>query len=470
MKLNRLYLKIFFSFLAVLVITMVVIFVLFLALPGKHFSARLEDFAKTKAVVIKEAIEEKIRSDPGSDLSQNRSLHTFILEFGKILGARVWLENPDHTVAVKSFPGDLPKIVSRADPYHARFYGDMIIYHQRGLDLYAVFPIVLSRGEKGTVHILFETRSKSSAPPLDHPESFFALGLFLIGLMAALFFVPISLFITGRLKKLRQSALAISEGNLSRRAAVRGRDEIGELALAFNQMAEKVEGMIQNSRELTAHISHELRSPLTRIRIAEEMLRNKIGQGDFSSLEGYLDGIEEDIQDLDTLIGRILELSKLDLRDAPLNRVPLDPAALIREILERFKPSMERKGLITAVDLHPAPPLSGDQEALTAALTNLLDNAVKFTAEGGRISLTLRPLLDRLEISITNSYQPLSEEELSRIFDPFQRLKQTKATGSGLGLAIAKKIIERHGGRIRAVNVREGLQFQITLPMGGETI
>ncbi|MEW6186440.1 MAG: HAMP domain-containing sensor histidine kinase [Thermodesulfobacteriota bacterium] len=461
---NRLYLKIFFSFLAVLVVTMVVIFVLFLALPGKHFSARLEDFAKTKAMVIKEAVEEKIRSDPQADLSQNRSLHTFILEFGKILGARVWLENPDHSIAVKSFPGDLPKIVSRANRYYARVYGDMIIYHQRGLDLYAVIPITLSRGEKGTIHILFETRSKSSAPPLDHPESFFALGLFLIGLMAALFFVPISLFITSRLKKLRQSALAISEGNLSRRAAVRGGDEIGELALAFNQMAEKLEGLIQNSRELTAHISHELRSPLTRIRIAEEMLRNKMEQGEYSSLEGYLEGIEEDIQDLDKLIGRILDLSKLDMRDSPLTKVPLNAVSLIKGVLSRFQAAMNQKGLRLTTQLPLVVTISGDQEALATALTNLLDNAVKFTPEKGQISLRVRPLPDQLEISITNSYRRLTEEELSRIFDPFQRLKEAKATGSGLGLAIAKKIIERHGGSIKAGNVEEGLEILFFLP------
>jgi two-component system sensor histidine kinase CpxA len=443
---------------------MVVIFVLFLALPGKHFTARLEDFAQTKALMVKEAVEEKIRSDPRADLSQNKPLQTFVRELGKILGAKIWIQNPDQTIPVQSFLGKIPAVVSRADKNFSRVYGDLIIYHQRGLDLYAVIPISLSRGEKGTIHILLESRSKDSTPPIDHPKRFFALGLFLIGLLAALLFVPISLFITGRLKKLRQSALTISEGNLSHRAAVRGGDEIGELALAFNQMTEKLEGMIQNSRELTAHISHELRSPLARIRIAEEMLRNKITGGDFSSLEGYLNGIEEDIQDLDKLIGRILDLSKMDMQESPLIKVPLDAVDLIEGILGRFRAAINQKGLQLFTHLPPILIISADKEALTTALTNLLDNAVKFIPEKGRIALELRTWPDRLEILITNSYESLPEEELKHIFEPFHRLKAARTAGSGLGLAIVKKIIERHEGRIVAANGKEGLEIKIILP------
>ncbi len=95
--------------------------------------------------------------------------------------------------------------------------------------------------------------------------------------MAALLIIPVSRIITSRLEQLRQSAQTLAEGNLAHRAAVRGRDEIGELARAFNRMADKLETMIINGKELTANISHELRTPLTRIRIAEEMLREASG-------------------------------------------------------------------------------------------------------------------------------------------------------------------------------------------------
>jgi signal transduction histidine kinase len=464
MRPGKLYFRILFSFLTVLFITFLVVFALFRALPGKHLTARLEDFAETKALVIREAVEDKIRSAPSPDLSKNEPLKKFILDFSKILGAKVWIQNPDRTIPVKSFPDEIPIVLSRLNKNRARFYGDLTIYRQRGFDFYAVIPIVLQRGERGTINVLFESRLKESPPPLDHPEGIFALGLFLIGLMAAMLFVPISRIITDRIKKLRQSALTISEGNLSHRAEIGRQDEIGELAQSFNRMAEKLETMIVNAKELTANVSHELRTPLTRIRISEEILREKLKPGEVTLYGRYLDEIREDIQELDQLIGRILEWSKLDMQAAPFVFAPLDPAKLIEELLRRFQPVIDHKQLAVVSDLSFSPPFSGDQEALARAFLTILDNAVKFTPEKGKIHIRMARQSDWLEISIINTFERITEEELSQIFVPFHRAKPYKAGGSGLGLAIAKKIIERHGGTIGAYNTERGLEIKIAFP------
>ena len=465
MRPGKLYIKILLSFLAVLLLTMMVIFALFHALPGKHFTARLEDFAKTKALIIKEAVEDKIRSAPTTDLSKNEPLKSFISDFGRILGAKIWLQNPGNTIPIKSFPGEIPEIVFRLKGNQARVFGNMTIFHQRGLDLYVVIPVVLQKGERGTIHVLFDNPDGSFHP--DHPEGIFALGLFIIGLMAVLLFVPISRIITSRLKKLRQSALTISEGNLSHRVSIRGQDEISELAQSFNQMADKLEAMIVNARELTANVSHELRTPLTRIRISEEILREKLKPGGVALYERHLDEIREDIQELDQLIGRILEWSKLDMQAAPFVFAPLDPAKLIEELLRRLQPVIDHKHLAVVSDLSFSLPFSGDQEALARAFLTILDNAVKFTPEKGKIHIRMEPQPDWLEISIINTFERIPEEDLSRIFVPFHRAKPTKVGGSGLGLAIAKKIIERHGGMIGAYNAEKGLEIRISLPRQG---
>lgn len=462
MRPGKLYIKILLSFLAVLFITMMVIFALFHALPVQHFTARLEDFAQTKALFVKEAVEEKIRSAPTTDLSKNEPLKNFILDFGKILGAKVWLQNSDNVVLVKSFPDEIPEVVLRLKRNHARVYGNITIYHQRRLDLYAVIPVVLLRGERGTIHVLFDNPERSS--PLGHPEGAFALGLIIIGLMAALLFIPLSRIITARLKKLRQSALTISEGNLSHRVAIRGRDEISELSQSFNQMADKLEAMIVNGKELTANVSHELRTPLTRIRISEEILREKLKPGDVALYERHLDEIREDIQELDQLIGRILEWSKLDMQASPLVYAPFDPAELIRELVRRFQPVADRRHLEVISDLSFIPSFSGDKEALTTAFLNFLDNAFKFTPEKGQIHIWIQPQSDFLEISITNTFEKIPEEDLSRIFVPFHRTKASRAGGSGLGLAIAKKIIDRHEGNIGAYNSEKKFEIRISLP------
>jgi signal transduction histidine kinase len=459
MRPGQLYIKILLSFLAVLFITFLVIFAVFHTLPGKHFRTRLEDFAKTKALVIKETVEEKIRSTPTAALSDNEPLKKLIFDFGRILGAKVWLQDSGNAIPIQSFPDEIPEIIFRLKKNRARTYDNMTFYHGRGFDFYTVIPIALPRGERGTFHVLFESQEKPFRP--DHPEGIFALGLFLIGLMAALLFIPISRIITNRLNKLRQSALIISEGNLSHRASIQGKDEIGELAQSFNRMAEKLESMIVNARELTANVSHELRTPLTRIRISEEMLHEKLGG---TESERHLDDIREDIQELDHLIGRILELSKMDIHGSPLNFTPFDLSELLRELLGRFQPMIRQKDLQVVLDLSLSPPFRGDREALGTALLNLLDNAAKFTPEKGLIDIRMESKSHLITISITNTFEKLADTELSRIFDPFYRGKQFRTAGSGLGLAITKKIIERHGGTIGAYNAEKGLTISISLP------
>jgi two-component system sensor histidine kinase CpxA len=231
-------------------------------------------------------------------------------------------------------------------------------------------------------------------------------------------------------------------------------------------MTDKLERMITSSKELTANVSHELRTPLTRIRIAEELLREKLEKGNFKEYERHLDDIREDISELDRLTGRILELSRLDIHESPLKFERLNPSDLINDLLGRLKPVMDRKDLRVKTDLSSDSPLMGDREALRLAFLNILDNAAKFTPQKGDIIVKMYSKQGFLEISVTNSFEKLAEEDLTRIFDPFHRAGRSKAAGSGLGLTITKKIIERHGGKIEAFNSPEGLEIQMKLPAG----
>jgi two-component system sensor histidine kinase CpxA len=247
---------------------------------------------------------------------------------------------------------------------------------------------------------------------------------------------------------------------------VKGKDEIGELARAFNHMTDKLERMIISSKELAANISHELRTPLTRITVEEELLREKLGKGNFKEYERHLDEMHEDISELDSLTGRILELSRLDIQESPLKFEMLNPSDLINDLLGRLKPVMDRKDLRVKTDLSSHSPLMGNGEALRIALLNILDNAAKFTPQNGDILVKVYSEQGFLEISVTNSFEKLTEADLTRIFDPFHRTGRSKAGGSGLGLTIAKKIIERHGGKIEAFNSPQGLEIRIRLPAG----
>ena len=125
---------------------------------------------------------------------------------------------------------------------------------------------------------------------------------------------------------------------------------------------------------------------------------------------------------------------------------------------------MDHKGLTVETDLSFDPPFNGDMDALYSVFSNVLDNAVKFTPESGRVSVEMRSDEDTITVSVTNTFDALPEGDLINIFEPFYRTKEKKAEGSGLGLAITKKIVEKHGGTIEAVNSDEGLKILIRLP------
>lgn len=458
MRFNKLYIKISLSIIAVLFITLFVVFALFLISPGRQLTTRLEAHTKAKVLIVKAAIEDKIRLHSDVEVSKNKTLRDFILDFGNILGAKVWLQRSDGTIAIKSFTGEVPALWDKFKRSRVRNFGQFKLYRRRHSDYYAIIPIDFPKTKTGSIHILFEIKG----PP--DPARGFALGLIIIGLIIGLLIIPISKFIIKPIKKLNRSALKIADGDLSHRASVKSRDEIGELCRSFNHMADKLEKMIISGKELTANVSHELRTPLARIHIAETLIREKLEGQNHQDLTRHLDNIREDIGQLDQLIGRILDLSKLDLHESPLQMEAMDPTAFIQEILGRLQPAMEQKMLILTTGLNFESSFKADKNGLYSVFSNVLDNAVKFIPPKGHISVAMDLQKDWLYVRVLNTFETLSDKNLQNIFEPFYRSPENKQSGSGLGLAIAKKIIQKHGGIITAQNVPEGLQIEIGLP------
>ena len=474
MKPGKLYIKIFLSFLVVLVITEILVFALFIFSAGRTFRSRFERYTAAKVLVAKDFIQETIKREPEKTPGENEALRGLVDRLAQLYDADVWLTDSGGRALVKSFSGELPDGIreitkgKRGGPgelelyrglTHGKDFGEYKLYHsfRRGSTFYAVIPLDTGNHETGELHIFFRQWERI------RPEASFALGLLVIGLVIALLIIPVSRLITQPLKKLKHSALQIAGGDLSHRANVTSKDEIGELGRSFNLMADKLERMIRGGRELTANVSHELRSPLARIRIAEELLRECIDRGDYEECASHLGAIQEDIEELDRLIGRILVLSKLDIHEKPLKMEGIDLTEFIRELLERFRPAMSKKELRLSEDLSYTVPFFGDRDALGSALSNILDNAVKFATPGGDVKIHMHPQTGGVAISVYNSCNPPAQKELGRIFEPFYRAEDSSVQGSGLGLAITKKIIQKHGGRIEAAGLAGGLQVNIFL-------
>jgi two-component system sensor histidine kinase CpxA len=408
--------------------------------------------------MVRQIIEAKLQTDV--ELSRNERLHEFIRDLGQILNAQVWLEASGGGVLAKSFPGSPPEERQALKSGHAKDFGHFKLYYgyMKSSGLYAVVPIKLQDRRSVRLHVLFAGTEHS------HPEEGFALGLGIIGVVIAVLVIPVSRFISKPINQLRDSAHRIAEGELSHRAPVKRKDEIGELAHAFNYMADRLEKMIRGSKELTAYISHELRTPLARIRIAGEILREKLEQRNCRDLDRYLDDIREDVEELDSLIGRILMLSKLDMKEKPLSLSPVSPAELLKSLLTRLEPAANQKGLSVTSDISFAPTIPGDRDALQTALSNILENAVKYSPSGGRLKVSTKSGEGAMEITVTNTAPRIPEKDLEKIFEPFHRLGTGGEAGFGLGLAIARKIIEAHRGTIKAQSTEERFAIVLSLP------
>lgn len=266
------------------------------------------------------------------------------------------------------------------------------------------------------------------------------LAIFLwIALGVGLATYPLARRLTRRLEALAGTVDRFGAGELAVRAAAEGQDEVSALARSFNQMADRVASLLQAHRRLLANASHELRSPLARIRMALELHGN-------AADAPWLEGMRRDCAEIDAQIEEILLASKLETVKTESPAEPLDLAALVAEECSRLKLPFE---------VVPAP-LRGDARLLRRLLRNLLDNALRHGGKEVEARLSIAPDGARLlQISDRGPGIPAADRE--RIFEPYYRPAGAKETGSGwgLGLALVKQIAEHHRGSV-VCREREG--------------
>ena len=456
MKFKSLYTKLLLSFLCILFITIILSLLLFIGTAGRSFRNTLDNQSFGKLKIFQAMIQEKIEQMPGIPLNENKEVKNLLHSFSDLFNLKIWVTSWDDTLLLKTFstPGDIP--VEKKKKYSVMKDGINLYYlSRRHISYYATLP--LKTGNTiSTLHIyLFAEHS-------DKPEALFHLGLLSIGIIIAVLIVPLTKIITNRIKQLNQSALEFADGNLDKRIDIKGQDEIAELGNSFNFMADKLEKMIQGKEELTANISHELRSPLTRIRVSNEMIQDKLLPDGDKDIKRYVKNIDHEIQTLDTLIEKILMMSKLDLQESALSIEPLDFNRMITDLEKKFIPSLEQKKLTLVKDTKGLLILNMDKSRVAAILLNLMDNAVKYTDETGVIEIkAIKPENDILIFSITNTYRPLKPLELKKIFEPFFRIETGISPGTGLGLSIVKKLITQCKSQITAKNSKTGLTFEI---------
>ncbi|MCH1931133.1 ATP-binding protein [Shewanella sp. A25] len=264
------------------------------------------------------------------------------------------------------------------------------------------------------------------------------------------------------LNSLKKSANALAEGDLSHRVdkpTTQRSDEIGQLATAFNSMADSIEAMVKNQQRLMGDISHELRTPLTRLQLSLALARKK-GQQSTET-----DRIAYEAEQLEQLIAELLELSRVKLSTNE-TRVHLGLAESLSQVLDDAEFEAEQQGKQLIINIDEGIELSHYPKSLSRAVENLLRNAIRYADY--EIHIEAKQQGEQINICIQDDGPGVPAEELEAIFKPFYRpdtARQRESGGWGLGLAITEASISAHRGSIKANNrIPNGLEVQISLP------
>jgi signal transduction histidine kinase len=290
------------------------------------------------------------------------------------------------------------------------------------------------------------------------------------------------------LRRVAAAAEAISQGETGRRAPVSGPSEVEALARSFNRMADQVEAAQQSQRDLVANVSHELKTPLTSIQgFSQAILDGTATEPEATARAA--DIIHEEAQRMRRMVDDLLILARFDAGQVEMAREPVEIGRLLRGCVETLTPQVEKADVAVEVDISGELFASGDADQLGQVFTNLIDNGVAHTPQGGRVSVAARMVPAReathhrghdkapssaeqaIQVTVTDSGEGIPAETLPRIFERFYRADKARRRrgGAGLGLAIAKEIIAALGGTLTAESVVGlGSRFTVRLPIAEE--
>lgn len=298
----------------------------------------------------------------------------------------------------------------------------------------------------------------------------------LIGILLATFLaLVLSRSLSNPLLKMNQAARAMVKGDYSRRVEVKSKDEVGVLAESLNSLATELQKKLdaleqqdQSRRKFVANVSHELRTPLSIIQGYTEALIDGMAGTD-SERQKYLGNIHEEILRLRRLVTDILGLRSIEPGRAEPDLSDVSLSQIARRVVEKFQPLAGEKQIIISQafpDIDPIIQANADQ--LEQVLINLLDNAIRYTPNGGKVDVAIKDLHDKLQVSVSDTGPGISLEEQPQIWERFYKVDKArtrKGGGTGLGLSIVKELVEAHGGSIEVSSKPgEGSTFFFTIP------
>jgi two-component system sensor histidine kinase CpxA len=294
------------------------------------------------------------------------------------------------------------------------------------------------------------------------PVAVLSIGL----LAAALTSLLLARYLSSPIVRLQKASRALAAGALDTRVGqpfTRRKDEVGTLARDFDAMAERIQELVTGKETLLRDVSHELRSPLARIRVALALAQRRADQ----AAQPDLERIEREAEKLDQLVGQVMTLTRLRTATAP-RRDALRLDRLVGEVVDDAR--FEHPEATVDYEASGAVAMRGDAAGLKSAVENVVRNALKYSDPGKPIEVRVENGGDEAAVSVLDHGPGVPQDELTRIFEPFYRTDRSRdhaQEGQGIGLAITARVMELHDGTVLARNRAEGgLEVVMKLPLG----
>lgn len=317
---------------------------------------------------------------------------------------------------------------------------------------------------------MFVFAGEFSVPPLIHslPGGLVA-GILISSLLTSLLCMELARYLTSPILRLRDAAHAIAHGNLEARAGRKGsrrRDEIADVVADFDAMAVEIANLVDSNRRMLVGVSHDLRSPIARIRVALSLVSNA-PENERAEL---LERIEQELLRLNSMIEQVLTVARLESGQMRAQCAPVSLNQVIDEAVEdaRFEASQSDVEIVYD-DRWPETVLEGDENMLRSAIENVLRNAIFYSSQAGRVELNVAVRNGRVRVVVRDNGPGAPEEAVSKLFEPFYRVDDARGVttgGCGLGLSLTAGAVRAHQGTVRASNIApHGLEIAIELPV-----
>ncbi|MBZ4645116.1 MAG: hypothetical protein PWR27_1460 [Petroclostridium sp.] len=336
---------------------------------------------------------------------------------------------------------------------------------ETGWVINAAVPIVKEKETRGVVYL-----STSAQNIVDFLKDF-RKKLYGITLVVSLLIGLLSFFlagvITGPVEELTAAIRDMSDGKLNRKVEIRGNDEIAQLGTAFNKMIERLNQVEEKRHQFVSDASHELKTPLSSIKVLAESLMH-MQQLEMPIIKEFLSDINNEINRLSRIIDKLLMLTRMDIFENELEMKNVNMKALLQGIVKSLSPLAGKKGIELRLKANEDIFVLVDEDKIWEAIFNIVDNSIKYTPEGGNVTIDI----DKSEYSVTIIVEDngigISGTEINKIFDRFYRVDKARARetgGTGLGLSIALDAVKLHGGDIQVESEEgKGSRFKITIP------